>query len=75
MFKAKRSSKCNQNVEIFFIFLFIYLFILLSEAKYKVKNGKGIKILTSKQMLQRLPIPLDQVTEVNTYEKSLNEIR
>ena len=29
---------------------------MISEAKYKAINGEGIKILTSKQMLQRLPI-------------------
>ena len=33
---------------------------LLSEAKYKSKYGKGLKILTFKQMLQRLQIALAQ---------------
>ena len=30
----------------------------MSEAKYKTKHGEGLKILTSKQPLQRLPINL-----------------
>ena len=29
-----------------------------SKAKYEAKHGKGLKILTPKQMLQRLPIAL-----------------
>ena len=32
-----------------------------SEAMYKAKYGEGLKILTSKQMLHRLPIVLAQV--------------
>ena len=32
----------------------------MSEAKYKTKHGEGIKILTPKQMLQRLSIALAQ---------------
>ena len=32
----------------------------MSEAKYKTKHGEGIKILTLKQMLQRLSIALAQ---------------
>ena len=38
--------------------------LMMSEAKIKAKNqtsGKGLKILTPKQMLQRLPIALAQV--------------
>ena len=35
----------------------------------------NIKILTLKQMLQRLPIALPQVKACNTSEKLLNEIR
>ena len=48
---------------------------MLSEAKYKAKYRKGLKILTSKQMLQRLPIALAQVKAGNTSENLLNEIR
>ena len=40
-------------------FFRVYSF-LLSEAKYKAKYGMGLKILTLKEMLQRLPIALAQ---------------
>ena len=50
-----------------------------SEAIYKSKQnetkGKGLKILTPKQMLQRLPIALAQVKAGNNSENLLNEIR
>ena len=39
------------------------------------QKGKGIKILTPKQILQRLPISLAQVKAGNTSENLLNEIR
>ena len=48
---------------------------VVSEAKCKTKYGKGLKILTTKQMLQRLPIALAQVKAGNTSETLLNEIR
>ena len=38
-------------------------------------HGRGIKILSPKQMLQRLPILLAQVQASNTYENLLNKIR
>ena len=41
----------------------------------KEKKGKEIKILTLKQMLQRLPIALAQVKAGNISENLLNEIR
>ena len=47
----------------------------MSEAKYKTKYGEGLKILTPKQMLQKLPIALRQTKAGNTSENSLNEIR
>ena len=48
---------------------------IVSEAKDKTKSGEGLKILTPKQMLQRLPIGLAQVKAGNTSEDLLNEIR
>ena len=49
---------------------------MLSHANYNAKqNEKGFKILTSKQMLQRLPIALAQVKAGNNSEGLLNEIR
>ena len=45
------------------------------EAKNKATKGTGLKILTSKQMLQRLPITLAQVKAGNNSNILLNEIR
>ena len=45
---------------------------LLSDAKFKAKYGRGFKILTTKQMLQKA---LAQVQSGNTSENVLNEIR
>ena len=41
----------------------------------KATQGKGLKILTPKQVLQRLPIAIAQVKADNTFENLLNEIR
>ena len=41
----------------------------------KEKRGKGLKLLTPKQMLQRLPVAPEQVKAGNTSENVLNEIR
>ena len=41
----------------------------------KQQKSKEIKILTPKQMLQRLPIALAQVKAGNTFENLLNEIK
>ena len=48
---------------------------MISEAKPKTTNGTGLKILTPKQMLQRLPIALAQVKADNNSENLLNETR
>ena len=51
---------------------------MLSDANYDARKneteGKGLKILTPKQMLQRLPIALAQVKAGNNSESLLNEI-
>ena len=51
----------------------------MSDANYDSKQnetkGKGLKILTPKQMLQRLPIAPAQVKAGNNLESLLNEIR
>ena len=51
---------------------------MVSDANYNAKQnetkGKGLKILTPKQMLQRLPIALAQVKAGNNSENLLNEI-
>ena len=38
------------------------------------QSGQGLKILTPKQMLSRLPIPLVQLKAGNNYEKLKNEL-
>ena len=52
---------------------------MLSNANYDWKQneteGKGFKILTPKQMLQRLAIALAQVKAGNNSESLLNEIK
>ena len=52
---------------------------MLSEANYDARKneieGKGFKILTLKQMFQRLPIAVAQVKAGNNSENLLNEIR
>ena len=45
------------------------------ESKQNETKGKGLKIPTPKQMLQRLPIALAQVKAGNNSESLLNEIR
>ena len=60
--------------------LLIYLIVTqkldsLYNAKQNETKGKGLKILTPKQMLQRLPIALAQVKAGNNSENLLNEIR
>ena len=48
---------------------------MISEPKYKSIHGEGLKILTPKQMLQRLPIALAQVKVCDTSENVLNAVR
>ena len=46
-----------------------------SEAKTKATKGKGLKILTLKQMLPRLPIALAQVKAGNKSESLLPALK
>ena len=52
---------------------------MLSDANYDGRKnktaGKGLKILTPKQMLQRLPIALAEIKAGNNSESLLNEIK
>ena len=56
---------------------------IISDAIYEIKQSTtntetsrvGLKILTPKEMLQRLPIALAQVKAGNNSESLLNEIR
>ena len=53
--------------------------LMMSEAKTKAKQnetkGTGLKMLTPKKMIQRLPITLAQVKAGNNSENLLNEMR
>ena len=49
--------------------------LIMSEAKIKAAKGTGLKILTPKQMLQRLPIALAQIKAGNNSVNLLNEVR
>ena len=48
---------------------------MLSEAKNKATKGKGLTVLTRRQLLQRLPVHLAQVQVNNNSESLLNEIK
>ena len=47
---------------------------MVSEAKNEATEGKALKILTPKQMFQRLPIAIALVKSGNNSESLLNEI-
>ena len=46
--------------------------LIVSEAKHKAKDREGLKILSPKQVLQRLPIALAQIKASSTSENLLN---
>ena len=48
---------------------------VVSEAKLEATKGTGLKIITPKQMFQKLPIALAQVKAGNNTENLLNKIR
>ena len=83
--KTREQEKIINNLERFYlsrqevINFFRDFTEMLSDANYKAKQnetkGKGLKILTPKQMLQRLPIALAQVKAGNNSENLLNEIK
>ena len=47
----------------------------MNNARYNATHGKGFKILTHKEMLQRSLIAPEQVKASNTSENLINEIR
>ena len=55
--------------------LFHYYAKTRSKAIHKTKQKTGLKILSRKQVLQRLPIALAQVKAGNNSERLLYEIR
>ena len=82
--KTKEQKNAIYNIEMLYkarkeaINFFDDYSLMVSEAKTKAKNkisSKGLKILTPKQMLQRLAIALVQVKAGNNSESLLNEIK
>ena len=52
-----------------------YSSMILEAKRVAKQEGTGLKILTPKQMLQRLPIAIAQIKTSNNSESLLNEIR
>ena len=83
--KIGRKEKVITNLENFYksreeVFNFFRDYTkMMIDSNYKAKQDKtsqtGLKILTPKQLLQRLPIALAQVKAGNNSESLLNEIR
>ena len=79
--KSEEQKSALENIKLLYksreavMKLFVDYSSIVSEAKYKSINGGGLKILTPKQMLQKLPIALAQVKAGNTSEFFLDEIR
>ena len=55
--------------------LFDDFFRILSETKCKAKYGEGLKILTPKQVLERIPVALAQIKAGDASKNLLNEMR
>ena len=83
--KTLKQEKIINNLERFYISrqevinFFKDYTEMLSDANYRAKQnetkGTGLKVLTPKQMPQRLPIALAQVKAGNNSENLLNETR
>ena len=81
--RSREQKNAFYNIEMLYkarneaIKFYDYYSLMMSELKTKAKEseGRGLKILTHKQMLQRLPIALAQVKAGNNSESLLNEIR
>ena len=79
-YRSKEQKNALYNIEMLYaarnsvIELFDDYTSMISEAKPKATKGTGLKILTPKQMLQRLPISLAQVKADNNSDDLLNEI-
>ena len=55
--------------------MFDYYTAIFTNGKYEAKYGTGLKILTPKQMIQRLTIFFAQIQLDNTSENLQNETR
>ena len=79
--RIRRAKSTINDLKMFYktrekvITLFDDYTTIVSKAKYEAKHGKWLKILTPKQMFQRLPIALAQLKASNTSEDLLNQFR
>ena len=75
--RTKKQKDTLHNIEMFYkarneAIKFYYGYSsMMSQAKLKATNGTGLKILTPKELLQRLPIALAQVNADNKIIKSI----
>ena len=74
-FKSKDQISVIQNVENFFDLREKNIDFFRDCTLYKAKYEKELKILTFKEMLQRLLVALAQVTLSNTSKNLINEVR
>ena len=80
--KSDEQKKTLANINVIFNarnnairFIEDYGLVILEAKRLAKQEGKGFKILTPKQMLQRFPIALAQIKAGNNLESLLNEIR
>ena len=80
--KSDKQKKKLANINVLFNarnnairFIEDYGSMILEAKRLAKQEGKGIKILTPKQMFQRLSIALAQIKAGNNSESLLNEIR
>ena len=78
--KSKEQESALDNIKLLYelpeavVKLFNDYSSILSEAKYQLIHGEGLKILTPRHMPQRLAIALAQEKAVHTSENLLNNI-
>ena len=65
----------EEMIQLILLKTMVHWFLKLKKKAVEEQDGTGLKILTSKQMLQRLPKALAQVKAGNNSERLLNEIR
>ena len=68
--KSKKTLCTNHTIK-----CYDFYYLMMSKTKTKATEGTRLKILTPKQMLQRLPVALAQAKTGNNSESLLNEIR
>ena len=78
---SKESKEARTNIENIYstrkaaIDFFDQYISRASDARRQATKGPGLKMLTPRQMLQRLPIALAQIKAGNNSESLLNEVR